>query len=94
MVAGHPAGSSACPLASLPSLPYSCAPMPIRRVSIEEGCIACAVCQDEAPHVFQVVDGEDCVICPDAARHFEALAESIRQAAEDCPVEVIVIEEN
>ena len=50
------------------------------------------VCQDEAPQVFLVVDGEDCVILQDAARHFESQAESIRRAAEDCPVEVIVVE--
>lgn len=64
----------------------------IRKVWIEDGCISCQVCQDIAPDVFLVEDGEDCVVKPDAARHFEAQAEDIEQAVEDCPVEVIKIE--
>ena len=64
----------------------------IRKVWIEDGCISCQVCQDIAPSVFLVEDGEDCIVRPDAARHFEPLAEEIEQAVDDCPVEVIKIE--
>ncbi|RMD85710.1 MAG: ferredoxin [Candidatus Dadabacteria bacterium] len=63
----------------------------ISRVWIEEGCISCSLCQDYVPEVFHVEDGEDCVIRPDAGDWFEAREEDIRQAAEDCPVEVIRI---
>ncbi len=62
---------------------------PIRRVWIEEGCIACKVCEDLAPQVFVVEDDQTCVIRPDAAAHFGPQADDIEQAAKDCPVEVI-----
>ncbi len=62
---------------------------PIRRIWIEEGCIACKVCEDLAPQVFVVEDDQTCVIRPDAAAHFVPLADDIEQAAADCPVEVI-----
>lgn len=64
----------------------------IRKVWIETGCISCQVCQDIAPKVFLVEDGQDCVVRPDAAKHFAALHEDIEQAVADCPVEVIKIE--
>ena len=64
----------------------------IRKVWIEDGCISCNVCQDIAPNVFLVEDGEECIVKPDAARHFAGLHEDIEQAVEDCPVEVIKIE--
>lgn len=61
---------------------------PIRRVWIEEGCIVCKVCEDQAPQVFLVTD-DTCVVRPDAGVHFEQQADDIEQAAKDCPVEVI-----
>ena len=64
----------------------------IRKVWIEDGCISCNVCQDIAPNVFLVEDGEECIVKPDAARLFGSLHEDIEQAVEDCPVEVIKIE--
>ena len=64
---------------------------PINKVWIEEGCIACQLCQDIAPQVF-LVDDDDCVILPEAATHFVKLDEDIDQAADDCPVEVIKVE--
>ena len=65
---------------------------PITKVSIEAGCISCKLCQDIAPDVFRVEDGQDCVVLPDAARHFLRKREDIEQAARDCPVEVIVLD--
>ncbi len=62
---------------------------PIKKVWIEAGCISCKLCQDIAPDVFLVEDGADCVVRPDAARHFASKREDIAQAAADCPVEVI-----
>jgi len=63
--------------------------MTIKRVWIEEGCISCSVCQDVAPDVFLVEDGEDCIVRPEAARLFGPQGDAIREAALDCPVEVI-----
>jgi ferredoxin len=64
----------------------------IVRVWIEEGCISCKLCQDMAPDVFLVEDDQDCKVRTDAAARFEALADDIREAARDCPVEVIKLE--
>jgi ferredoxin len=61
----------------------------IRKVWIEEGCISCSLCQDICADVFQVEDGLDCVIREGAPAHFARKDEEIREAAQDCPVEVI-----
>ena len=67
--------------------------MPIKKVSIEEGCISCSLCMDIAPDVFDVPEGEDCVIRSGAATHFKSKRDSILLAAGDCPVEVIAVED-
>ena len=72
--------------------PHHVPESPIQSVSIEAGCICCKLCQDIAPQVFRVDDDADCVVLPDAARHFASLREDIEQAARDCPVEVIRLE--
>ena len=65
---------------------------PIKKVWIEAGCISCKLCQDIVPQVFLVDDDKDCVVQPDAAKHFASKAEDIEQAKRDCPVEVIQVE--
>ena len=66
----------------------------IKRVWIEEGCISCDLCQDMCPEVFLVENGLDCIVTPNAPAHFVSKDEDIRDAARDCPVEVIhVVEE-
>ena len=65
----------------------------IRKVWIEEGCISCSLCQDICPDVFEVKDGHDCVVRADGPKQFDAQADDIREAARDCPVEVIHVEE-
>jgi ferredoxin len=62
---------------------------PIHRVWIEEGCIACSLCTSYCPEVFSVEGDETCVIKPDAAKWFAVRDDEIRDAALDCPVEVI-----
>jgi len=64
--------------------------MAIVRVWIEEGCTECGVCEETCPDVFrlgdeaaEVIEGADLVENEDA----------IRQAAEECPVEIIMFEE-
>lgn len=66
----------------------------IEKVWIEEGCISCSLCMDIAPDVFDVPDGEDCVIRAKAKAFFASKAADIRLAAEDCPVEVILLSES
>ena len=64
--------------------------MAIVRVWIEEGCTECGVCEETCPEVFQlgdegaeVIEGADLV----------ANEESLKQAADECPVEVIKLQE-
>jgi ferredoxin len=58
------------------------------KVRIEEGCIACGVCEGICDEVFTVDD--NCTVNEDKIDGNEDL---IRQAAEECPVDVIIIEE-
>lgn len=58
-------------------------------VWIDEGCISCGVCQDLCPEVFEV--NEIAEVIPDA--DLEKFAEQIRESADNCPVDVIKIEE-
>jgi len=64
--------------------------LPIKRVWIEPGCIVCNLCEETCPQVFKVT-ATDCIVKPDADL---SLAERIRHAAQECPVEVIKIEES
>ena len=63
--------------------------MAITKVSIEEGCIACNACEDIAPDIFEVED--ECKVILDA--NLVDNEDLIREAADSCPVEVIVFEE-
>lgn len=55
---------------------------------IADGCIVCRLCEDTCPEVFDVQEAT-CVIRPAASRHAQSKADLIRQAAAECPVEVI-----
>ncbi|MGM0612340.1 MAG: ferredoxin [Bacteroidota bacterium] len=63
--------------------------MAIKKVWIEEGCTACGVCEDLAPDVFKIDDEAEVIEGADLS----ANEELIREAAEECPVEVIQFEE-
>ncbi len=66
--------------------------MPIKRVWIEDGCIACNLSQDTCPQVFEIPAGSNtAVVKPDAdlVRNEKA----IKEAAAACPVNVIQFEE-
>ena len=70
--------------------------MAIRRVWIEEGCIACNLCEDVAPEVFEVPAGENCRTKADyLARLVDPeLVPRVLEARDECPVEVIQLEED
>ncbi len=64
--------------------------MAIVRVWIEEGCTECGLCEEICPEVFRLGDeGAEVIDGADVAGN----EESIRQAADECPVEVIAFEE-
>jgi ferredoxin len=57
---------------------------------IKEECIACGVCADIAPAIFEM--GEDAAqVKVDEVPEPEQ--EAVREAAESCPTEAIVVEE-
>ncbi len=70
--------------------------MSIKRVWIEEGCIACNLCQDLAPEVFEVPPGQTSRTVKKYAKQLrkggDASEARVREAAESCPVEVIQFE--
>ena len=59
------------------------------KVRIEDTCTACGLCVESCPDVFEMGD--------DAAQAKmdevpEELEDAVRQAAEECPVEAIIVE--
>src|SRR5262245_15438142 len=62
----------------------------VTKVWIEPGCIVCDACETTAPDVFEVLD-DTCIIRPAAlATEFtKPRTESIKDAAAECPVDVI-----
>ena len=62
--------------------------MAITKVWIEEGCTACGLCEEICPEVFRMED-EATVI---EGVNYSDYEEGIREAAENCPVEVIKFE--
>jgi len=59
------------------------------RVKIEDTCTACGLCVNTCPEVFEL--GEDIaqVIVDDIPEEYEA---AVQEAAEECPVEAIIVE--
>ena len=63
--------------------------MAISSVTINDECTGCGLCETECPDVFDLND----VASVKADADLAANEESIRQAADECPVEAIEIEE-
>ena len=64
--------------------------MAITRVSIDEDeCTQCGLCEDTCPEVFEMGDDRANV---KAGVDFNQYEDAIREAAEDCPSEVICVE--
>ena len=67
--------------------------MAIIRVWIEEGCITCGMSEDECPEVFKVDEKLDSSTVIEGV-DFSLYEGQIKEAAEDCPVEVIRYQES
>jgi len=65
--------------------------MAIKKVWIEEGCIADGICNDICPEVFELDDAGEAYVNKDA--DLAENEEGIKDAAEQCPVEIIRFEE-
>jgi ferredoxin len=59
------------------------------KVRIEDTCTACGLCVDTCPEVFEMGDDMAQIIVDDVPEEYE---ESVQQAADECPVEAIVVE--
>ncbi len=63
--------------------------MTISKVWIDDECTLCGVCEDLCPDVFSMGDETTTII--DGA-DLEENADCIREAADNCPVEIIKFE--
>ena len=64
--------------------------MSITRVWIEEGCISCSMSEGNCPEVFKIKDVGATVI---EGVNYSGLEEKIKDAANACPVQVIMYDE-
>jgi len=58
-------------------------------VRIDDTCTACGLCVDTCPEVFEMGDDMAEVIAEVVPAEFE---EDVQQAADECPVEAIIVE--
>jgi ferredoxin len=61
------------------------------KVSITEDCIACGLCVDTCPEVFEMGEEYAQPLVEEVPPEHE---EAVQQAAEECPTEAIIIEED
>ena len=59
------------------------------KVRIEDSCTACGLCVDTCPKVFEMGDEIAEVIVDNVPPELE---ETAQQAADECPVEAIIVE--
>ena len=62
--------------------------MALKKVEIIEGCIACGLCVDTCPEVFEMEDLATVI----EGVNYSDYEEPVKEAAESCPVEVIKYE--
>ena len=60
------------------------------RVRITEDCVACELCVDTCPEVFEMGDEFAEVVSEDVPEEYE---DAVCQAAEECPSEAIIVDE-
>jgi len=60
------------------------------RVSITDECIACELCVEACPQVFQMGDDIAEVLMEEVPEEYQ---DAVLEAAEECPAEAIVVEE-
>jgi ferredoxin len=58
-------------------------------VKIDDTCTACGLCVDTCPEVFELGEDMAQVIVDDVPEEYE---DAVQEAAEECPVEAIIVE--
>ena len=66
--------------------------MAIKRVWINEGCVSCGMSEVNCPEVFELKVGEGAKVIEGA--DYQSLQKKIKDAAESCPVQVIMLDED
>lgn len=61
------------------------------KVKVIDGCISCGLCTEEFPDLFQM--NEEGIAKVVSSQVPAGMEDQARQAAEDCPVSVIITEE-
>ena len=59
------------------------------KAHVEDTCTACGLCVDTCPEVFEMGDETAQVMVDEVPAEYE---EAVQQAADECPVEAIIIE--
>ena len=59
------------------------------KVRIEDTCTACGLCVDTCPDVFELGEDIATVVVDEVP---SGLEDDVQQAADDCPVEAIIVE--
>jgi len=59
------------------------------KVKIEDTCTACGLCVETCPEVFEMGPDIAQVVDADVPPEFE---DAVQQAADECPVEAIIVE--
>ncbi|MHC4637928.1 MAG: ferredoxin [Planctomycetota bacterium] len=59
------------------------------KARIDDSCTACGLCVDACPEVFEMGDDMARVVIDEVEPELE---DSVQQAADECPVEAIIIE--
>ena len=65
--------------------------MTISRVWIEEGCISCGLSEGNCPEIFKVTSAQGSKVIEGVS--YSGLEEKIKDAANACPVQVIMYDE-
>ena len=66
--------------------------MAIKRVWIEKGCVSCGMSEVNCPEVFKLKVGEGAKVIE--GMDYLSLEKKIKDAAEACPVQVIMFDED
>ncbi len=60
------------------------------RVRVTDDCVACELCVETCPEVFEMGDEFAEVVCDEVPEECE---DAVRQSADECPSEAIIVDE-